>query len=268
MKSGKERKALARTFDRAAGIYHRARPDYPDELFEDLISIAGLQPGNALLEVGCGTGKATLPLTTRGFRITCLEPGRHLAAIARENLTGFDIRLVETTFEEWKPSAAETFDLVYSATAWKWIDPAVRYQRAWEVLERGGHLALWNAQHVFPEGGDSFFLEIQGVYEEIGEDLPGDAHRPRPGELSDDSVEIHASGLFDVVHIGHFDWEVTYDASSYIELLSTFSGHIAMDAWKRDRLYGEIRERLSARPEGLLRRHWGAVLQIAKRRAP
>lgn len=264
--SGEEREALAKTFDRAAAIYHRARPDYPDELFDDLISVAGLRSGDALLEAGCGTGKATVPLARRGFRITCLEPGRHLAAIAREKLAGFNIRVVETTFEEWKPSTAETFNLVYSATAWKWIDPTVRYKRAWEVLRRGGHIALWNAQHVFPEKGDAFFHDIQSVYEEIGEGLPPDAPWPRPGELPDDADEIQASGLFDVVHIRHFDWEETYDASSYIELLSTFSGHIAMDDWKRDRLYGEIRKRLSARPDGLLRRHWGAVLQIARRR--
>jgi hypothetical protein len=54
------------------------------------------------------------------------------------------------------------------------------------------------------------------------------------------------------------------DASGYIDLLNTFSGHIAMEAWQRDGLYGEIRRRLAARPDGLLRRHWGAVLHIAQ----
>jgi hypothetical protein len=48
-------------------------------------------------------------------------------------------------------------------------------------------------------------------------------------------------------------------------LLDTFSGHIAMADWQRDRLYGEIRRRLAARPDGQLRRHWGAVLHVARR---
>jgi hypothetical protein len=39
-----------------------------------------------------------------------------------------------------------------------------------------------------------------------------------------------------------------------------------MAGWQRDRLYGEIRRRLAARPDGKVRRHWGAVLQIAARR--
>ena len=62
----------------------------------------------------------------------------------------------------------------------------------------------------------------------------------------------------------HFDWETVHDADSYIDLLDTFSGHIAMADWKRERLYGEIRRRLAGRPEGTLRRHWGAVLHIAR----
>ncbi len=63
-----------------------------------------------------------------------------------------------------------------------------------------------------------------------------------------------------------FDWEVSYDAEAYIRLLDTFSGHIAMEQWQRDRLYGAIRERLARRPDGRLRRHWGAVLHVARRR--
>jgi ubiquinone/menaquinone biosynthesis C-methylase UbiE len=50
------------TFDQAAEIYDRVRPDYPETLFDDLVALAGLGPGDRLLEVGCATGKATRPL--------------------------------------------------------------------------------------------------------------------------------------------------------------------------------------------------------------
>ena len=48
--------------------------------------------------------------------------------------------------------------------------------------------------------------------------------------------------------------------------LNTFSGHIAMDPSKRERLDAEIRRYLAERPDGLLHRHWGAVLHVARRR--
>jgi len=132
------------------------------------------------------------------------------------------------------------------------------------VLEPGGHLALWGAGHVIPYDGDPFFEELQEVYDEIGEALPPGSAVPRPQELDDDRGDIEASGLFDVVEVRQYDWETVYDAEGYIDLLNTFSGHIAMAEWQRERLYGEIRRRLARRTDGLLRRHWGGVLHVAR----
>ena len=126
---------------------------------------------------------------------------------------------------------------------------------------------MWNAVHVIPYDGDPFFEEIQEVYDEIGEGLPEGFVLPRPQELDDQRSDIESSGLFDVVEIRQYDWETTHDSESYIDVLNTFSGHIAMERWQRDRLYGEIRRRLALRPDGRLRRHWGGVLHIARRRA-
>jgi hypothetical protein len=120
---------------------------------------------------------------------------------------------------------------------------------------------------VLPAGGDSFFADIQPVYDEIGEGDPPGAAWPPPGELPDRAAEIEGSGWFEQVAVRRFDWEVSYSAEEYIRLLDTFSGHIAMDAWKRDRLDSEIRRLLGARRDGRLRRHWGAVLHVARRRA-
>jgi SAM-dependent methyltransferase len=217
-----------------------------------------------LLEIGCATGKATCPLAERGFHITCVELGEQMAAAARRNLAVFpDVEVVQCSFEDCQPPGGEQFELVFAATAWNWVDPELRYRKAWQVLRPGGHLATWDAVHVIPDGGDPFFREIQPAYEEIGEGMPVGAAWPRPGELPDNRGEIEASGLFDQVQVRHFDWEVSYDADGYIDLLDTFSGHIAMAGWQRERLYREIRRHLGRRPDGRLRRHWGAVLNVA-----
>lgn len=261
-----KRRQLRATFDSAAALYQRARPEYPTALYADLIRVAGLRPGDQLVEVGCASGKATLPLARLGFRITCIELGAQLAAAARRTLAAFSgVEVVNAAFEEWRPPAGKKADLVFAANAWNWIDPDRRFGKAWEVLRAGGHLAIWDAAHVFPVGGDPFFKEIQSVYDEIGEGMSADAAWPRPGELSYDSVDAEARGLFETVYARQFDWEVAYDAAGYLDLLSTFSGHIAMSGRRRGRLYGEIRRRLALRPDGLVRRHWGAALQVARR---
>jgi SAM-dependent methyltransferase len=262
-----DREWLRQTFDTVAARYHEARPGYPDELYDELVRLARLVPGeDALLEIGCGTGKATIPLARRGFTITAVELGAALAEEARRNLAPFGrVTVVNADIETWRPPAKAMFGLVFAATAWHWIDPAVRYQKVWEWLQPGGHLGFWEAAHVIPENGDPFFREIQDVYDEIGEGVPPGTNFATPETLADHGAEIEATGLFTDVAVRRFDWEIRYTADGYIRLLDTFSGHIAMEPWQRDRLYGETRRRLALRPDGLLRRHWGAVLYVARK---
>src|SRR4029078_2613590 len=57
--------SLRAIFDEDPERYDRARPGYPPELFDDLEALAGLAPGARVLEIGPGTGQATLTLTRR-----------------------------------------------------------------------------------------------------------------------------------------------------------------------------------------------------------
>ena len=267
MDQASARERLRQTFDAAAGDYQGARPDYPSALYDTLIELTGVRPGaDALCEVGSASGKATLPLARRGFAITCVELGEALAAEARRNLAGFErVTVVNAAFETWSPDPGTTFGLVYAATAWHWIDPAVKYRKAASLLRPGGHLAFWEAVHVIPGDADPFFGEIQDVYDEIGEGLPASWVTPTAETLPSFEAEIAATGLFADTVIRRFQWEIRYSAADYIRLLETFSGHIAMRPWQRDRLYGEIRRRLALRPDGLVRRHWGGALHVARK---
>jgi hypothetical protein len=151
--------------------------------------------------------KGTQPLSRRGFPIVCVELGAALAAAGRRQLAGFpEVKIVEANFETWEPRARRRFNLVFAATAWHWIDPALGYRRAWELTRPDGHLAFWSATHVVPEDGDSFFVEIQNVYDQIGESRPTDATWSRPGRLPDSRDEIQRTGLFDDVMVKQFDW--------------------------------------------------------------
>ena len=259
-----ERQSLGGSFEAAARTYQAARPEYPRDLFDDLVALAALPPGARLVEVGCATGKATRPLLERGFSVVCVEPGAQLAEEARRNLAGLPFEVQVTPFERWD-GETEAFDLVYAATAWHWIDPASRYQKAHSLLRSGGHLAFWTAAHAFPTGFDPFFTEIQEVYEAIGEGHPGEWPPPPPEAIADARHEINASGLFDVAEVRRYDWATHYTADEYVALLNTFSGHITMEAEKRDHLYGEIRRRIAQREDQRILRHWHTILHVAAR---
>ena len=92
------------------------------------------------------------------------------------------------------------------------------------------------------------------------------APQPAPGELQEQTAEIEESGRFDVVAAEHLDWTVDYTAELYIDLLRTFSGHMAMAPLAQEHLFNEIRRRVERRPSGTVRRGWGTVLHVARKR--
>src|SRR5215475_13901449 len=131
-----------KVFDEIADEYDRRRPTYPDELIDQACQVAGLTGGDHVLEVGCGSGQLTRSLLARGLRVTAVEPGKSLVALARKNLEGAgEVEFVNAQFED-ALLPREQFQAVFSASAFHWVDPKVSWQKAAEVLVPGGALAL------------------------------------------------------------------------------------------------------------------------------
>lgn len=264
IEANSDRERLRATFDEVAELYDRARPVYPRELFADLVSLAAHEPRARVLEIGCGTGQATAPLAELGFDLVCVELGERLAEVARRRLARFpNVEVVSGDFEQWEAPAA-SFDAVVAFTAFHWIDPAVRYEKAARLLRPGGALAVVSTQHVLAEGGDPFFAEVQKDYEAVdptADSLPP----PAPDEAGDLAAEIEASGLFRSTAVRRYLWDVTYSADEYIAVLDTYSGHRSLGEERRRRLYDLIRHRIEARPGATIRKTYLAMLHVAER---
>ena len=257
---------LARTFDSAAELYERARPGYPEALFEDLATTAGLGTGARVLEIGAGTGQATRGLLARGWAVVALEPGPELAAVARRVLAGRGpVEVVGSPFESWEPGGREPFDLVVAATSWHWLDPAVAYRRAHDLLRPGGSLAIVATAHVSPADGDDFFRAVEDVYDRAG--LGDGQGGPQPPETipAPDVAALAGSGLFAAPVVHRHVWSRDYTLDEYLAVLSTYSNHIAASPQQRETLFAGIRELVGARPSGTVRKHYINLLQVARR---
>jgi SAM-dependent methyltransferase len=256
---------LSRTFDQDAELYDRARPGYPPELFDDLAELAGIGPGCRVLEVGAGTGKATLPLAEHGCRITAVELGADMAAVARHNLAGFDaVEVLTADFETW-PLPEEPFDAVVSATAFHWIDPAVRMVRAADALRPGGALAVVATQHV-AGGSEEFFVEVQDCYERFDPATPPGLRLPAAEDVdtSDHADEVARSGRFGPVVFRRHEWDLTYSTAEYTELLRTYSGHRALPPKDREGLLGCIAGLIDGRYGGRVTKRYLTELRVSR----
>lgn len=259
---------LARTFDgddEDAARYDRARPGYPERMYGDLARLAGAVPGSRVLEVGCGTGQATVPLAARGCRVTAVEAGARMAAVARGKL-GADAEVVTAAFEEWE-LPAEPYDTVLAATAFHWIDPAVRVARAADALRPGGALAVVRTQHV-RGGTEDFFAEAQGCYERFDPATEPGLRLPAAADVdgSDHAVEVARSRRFGPTLFRRYERDLTYTTAEYLDLLLTYSGHRALPEPARSGLLGCLGDLIDGRYGGRVTKRYLTELAVSHRR--
>jgi SAM-dependent methyltransferase len=259
------REELRTTFEQVPELYQQARPSYPEALFDDLAELTGLGDGARVLEVGCGTGQATVALAQRGYDVLCVELGEGLAAAARRNLAPFpNVEVVHANFETWEPSRG-TFDAVVAFTAFHWVDPALRYEKAARLLREGGSLAVAGSLHVRRPGGDTFWEDVQADYDAVVPS-PDSKPPPLPEEVESLQEEIEASGRFGYLGWRTYVWDQPYTADEYIALLDTYSGHRSLMPAIRQELYDRIRLRIAARPEGRVVKTYITMLNVARKR--
>ncbi|MPZ98200.1 MAG: methyltransferase domain-containing protein [Dehalococcoidia bacterium] len=255
---------LRETFDAVAELYDRARPGYPAALFDDLIALAGLPDDARLLEIGCGTGQATLPLAHRGFTIDAVELGAGLARVARRTLAPFPrVTVYHADFEAWTPPD-EPYDLVLAATSWHWLDVEAREAKAARVLRAGGSVALVQTEHI-AGGTTDFFHAVQAPCYAV---FMGDDPGLRLTASSDFPVNdggLSTSPHFEAPATRSYEWEQSYTSATYIDVLNTYSGHIDLPPDRRAALLECIRRTIDEQFGGEIRKRYRNDLVVAQK---
>jgi ubiquinone/menaquinone biosynthesis C-methylase UbiE len=116
-------------------------------LFSQLDNHFNFRIGQTTLEIGCGTGKATEHLASRGLTVTGIDIASDLLAIANDKLKGWKVRLLQSSFEEFRAPDA-SFNYIVAAQAFHWIDPAIASKKTRLLLkENGAVILIWNIRH-------------------------------------------------------------------------------------------------------------------------
>jgi SAM-dependent methyltransferase len=241
-------------FGEVADLYDRHRPAYPGRLVDDLIALAGLDGSRPVLEVGAGTGKATVMFAARGVPVVAVEPSADMALVARRNCRTYaGVQLEQGDFEQWDPRGRR-FPLLFSAQAWHWVRPDAGYAKACQALSKQGVLAaFWN--RVAWDRSDLREALLVAYQQEAPElETDGAMH---PGNLCPDGnadweAEIAATEDLAQAEIRHYEWEQDYSAREFVGLLGTTSDIRLLDRARRSVLFEAVTSAIKAHGEPLV----------------
>ena len=154
-----------------------------------------------------------------------------MATTLRRELPSADLAITVGDFEHVPSAVDGTYDALFSATAYHWIDPAAQVARPAELLVPGGLVAIVDLIQVDDNEADrGFFDAVQPIYERYGEGRGSASPPPRRNEV-DPPMRAQFAGdeRYAPPTVRAYDWDQTYPAAEYRELLTSYSGTQTME---------------------------------------
>lgn len=252
-----------RTFDNVAENYDKIRPEYPPELYEDIFRYKPVDAESRALEIGIGTGKATLPVLERNCRISAVEPGEKLADITLEKYKGYkNFSLHRQTLQDFD-GLLESYDLIYSATAFHWIPEEYGYKRVYQLLKKGGAFVRFAYHAGQDEGRKELSSELQLLYQTY-------MKRNAPPEKSFEETARKIAEIADNYGFSDIEYKIyhmtkDFSADEYMELLRTYPDHMKLEQSDREKLFGGIHTAIM-KSGGVITVYYTVDLQMARKR--
>jgi len=241
-------KGLEWTFDTVASAYEKLRPGYVEELYRTLFEYIPIDESSNVVEVGSGGGQATFPILKTGCRLTAVEYGEQFSKLLKDKFNGYQNfsvitgKFEDTIFEDG------VFDLVFSASAFHWVPEKTGYEKVFSMLKSGGVFARFENHPYRDKGNYALSREIDEIYDEYYNKFH-DKKRQVLIEYSEEQAKERAMiackyGFTDIKY-ALFYRERVFSGKEYIQLLGTYSDHIAIEETIRTKFFSKIEEAIN-----------------------
>jgi ubiquinone/menaquinone biosynthesis C-methylase UbiE len=236
-------KNLGESFDKVADEYNRYRTGYDPRMIADIKWISGLSRSSAVCEIGAGTGQASVDFAPDVSRLVSIEPGSSLVDILQKNLSSYNnVQILKSTFED-APLPGISFNLVFGAQSFHWVDSKFRYKKSFEILIPGGWLcAFW--KHWIPTGEESG-LASQRLLQEYLPQYVVPTPQQYEADVLLDLTEMFGSNLFSRCQLRRYPAPSVQDTrpiDERTESLRTWSMVAALEKRKQDQLISRLKD--------------------------
>jgi SAM-dependent methyltransferase len=218
----------SRSFELVAGLYERARPEYPPEAIAWLAGELDLREGRTVLDLGAGTGKLTRALVALGACVIAVEPGDAMRSELERAVP--EAEALRGAGEDI-PLPDSSVDAITVGQAFHWFrhDEALPEMRR-VLRDDGGVGLLWNSR------------DQQSELQHVVNDLIASLVPPKRAVAFGSSSKLAESELFGPPEERRFTFVQELDADALVDRISSISFVAAASEPDRRRIERQLRE--------------------------
>ncbi|SKC81462.1 class I SAM-dependent methyltransferase [Maledivibacter halophilus] len=165
---------LASKYDCRETLY-----DYAPETFDKLLNIIG--KNRTIIEIGCGTGKFTIPMSKYSKSILAIDFSKDMLSILDQKIKKNNITNINTKWMKWEDIKVNKVDVIFNVNAiyrmWNIREALLKMNKygkervvlVW-TLQRSLFDSIFAEMGIFGIGANSDYIHIQNILYGLGID--------------------------------------------------------------------------------------------------